>query len=135
MLAIILACGESKGIPLGGLDVRVKAAAGQEGDDGQRHGGSRDGKADSPGHRVLDVHDDRDSQAAAPVDGKVEPVEEALLFQAVLHVTCSLEGTSNAEDVFLIPFHHHIVKGQQTSECVAAKQLADFSSPTEFLDS
>lgn len=65
----------------------VEAAAGQKGDDGQRHGDGRDGKADGPRHRVLDVHDNRDSQAAAPIDGKVEPIEEALLLQAVLQGT------------------------------------------------
>lgn len=33
----------------------------------------------------LDIHDDRHSQQAAQVDGKVEPVEEALLLLPVLH--------------------------------------------------
>ena len=35
----------------------------------------------------LDVHDDCDGDAAAPIDGKVKPVEEALLLQAVLEAS------------------------------------------------
>lgn len=69
--------------------MRVEAAAGQEGDYSQRHGGGGNGKANSPGHRVLDVDNHCDRQAAAPIDGKVEPVEETLLLQSILCPHCT----------------------------------------------
>ena len=70
--------------PLCGLHMRVEAAARSEGNDGNGHCDSGNGKADCPGDGVLHVDDHRHGQAAAPVDGKVEPIEERLLLQAVL---------------------------------------------------
>lgn len=50
----------------------------------QEHGSSRYGKADGPADTLLDVHQAGDRQEGAQVDGKVEPVEEAILLLAIL---------------------------------------------------
>lgn len=62
----------------------VEAGACSEGDDGNGHGHCGDGKTDGPADAVLDIDHHSHRQAAAPVDGKVEPVEEGLLLQAIL---------------------------------------------------
>ena len=73
--------------------MRVEAAARCESDDGDGHGDGGDGKANGPGDGVLHVDNHRDRQAAAPVDGKVEPVEEGLLLQPVLRASfCKAES-------------------------------------------
>ena len=78
--------------PLGGFNVRVQRAAAHKHGDGQGHGNSRDGKADSPGDRVLDVDNHCAGDERADVDGEVEPVEEgALLFAVLRHGPCQSE--------------------------------------------
>ena len=62
----------------------VEAGARSEGDDGDGHGHCGDGKTNGPADAVLDIDHYSHRQAAAPVDGKVEPVEEGLFLQAIL---------------------------------------------------
>ena len=62
----------------------ILGAAGHKGDDCQQHCSCRDGKADGPADTLLDVHQGGDSQEGAQIDGKVEPVEEAVFLLPIL---------------------------------------------------
>ena len=64
--------------------MHILGAASYKGDHSQQHGPCRDGKADGPANALLHIHQRGDSQEAAQVDGKVEPVEEAVLLLLVL---------------------------------------------------
>ncbi len=72
-------------IPLSGLYVYIFGAASHKGDDSQQHGSSRDGKSDGPAHALLDIHQGGDRQEGPQVDGKVEPVEKAVLLLSILN--------------------------------------------------
>ncbi len=72
-------------IPLSGFYVHIFGAASHKGDDSQQHGSSRDGKSDGPAHALLDIHQGCDRQEGPQVDGKVEPVEEAVLLLSILN--------------------------------------------------
>ncbi len=72
-------------IPLSGFYVHVFGAASHKCDNSQQHGSSRDGKANGPADTLLDVHQGGDCQEGPQVDGKVEPVEEAVLLLSILN--------------------------------------------------
>ena len=72
-------------IPLSGLYVHVFGAASHKGDNSQQHGSSRDGKSDGPAHALLDIDQGCYRQEGPQIDGKVEPVEEAVLLLSILN--------------------------------------------------
>jgi len=65
--------------------MHIFGAASHKGDDSQQHGSSRDGKANGPAHALLDIYQSGDRQKGPQVDGKVEPVEEAVLLLSILN--------------------------------------------------
>lgn len=72
-------------IPLSGFYMHIFGAASYKGDDSQQHGSGRDGKSDGPTHALLDIHQGGDRQEGPQVDGKVEPVKEAVLLLSILN--------------------------------------------------
>lgn len=71
-------------IPFCGFYVHILGAASHKSDNSQKHGNCRDGKSDGPANTFLDVDKGCDGQERAQVDGKVEPVKEAVFLLAVL---------------------------------------------------
>ena len=83
--------------------MHVFGAASHKGDDSQKHGSSRNGKANGPAYALLDIHQGGDCQKGPQVDGKVEPVEEAVLLLSILNTKSKPAALGRVSQKWWVP--------------------------------